>query len=196
VLSALARSGQSVRAFAAEHGVDPERNPSSNDVIDARAKCARRNAQGWSHSPPIGRARVALAPPASPFQVTMLHHIIFAMGVGRVLGLVPFVAARTSARLLGFPLAHDTPTTRMIPRWFGVRDVGLGAQVFYALSHADAPGLLPWVVIFNAFMDLGDLIAIVVPLVRRQGIDRAAWTSLGFALSASAGWRTVFAQLP
>jgi hypothetical protein len=127
----------------------------------------------------------------------MLHHVIFAMAVGRVLlGLVPFVAARTSARLLGFPLAHDNPTTRMIARWFGVRDVGLGVLVFYALTRTDTPGLLPFVVVFNACMDLGDLIAIVVPLARRQGIDRAAWTSLGFALPASAGWLTVFSQLP
>jgi hypothetical protein len=67
-------------------------------------------------------------------------------------------------------------------RWFGVRDVGLGVLVFYALKH---PDFLPFVIVFIALTDFGDLVAIGIPLVRRQGIDRAAWTSVGFALPAA-----------
>lgn len=122
----------------------------------------------------------------------MLHHVIFAMGVGRiVLGVIPFLAAKKSAHLLGFPESHDNPTTRLMARFFGVRDVGLGVLVFYALSH---PATLPFVLLFNACMDLGDLSAISIPLVKRQGIDRAAWSSLGFALPAAIAWLAVLSQ--
>ncbi len=116
----------------------------------------------------------------------MLHQIIFTMGIGRIaLGLIPFFAAKRSAVLLGFPAAHDTATTRLMARFFGVRDVGLGILVFYALTH---PASLLFILGFNAVMDFGDLIAISIPLLKRQGIDRAAWTSVGFALPAAIAW--------
>jgi hypothetical protein len=119
----------------------------------------------------------------------MIENIVFAMGVGRViLGVVPFVAAAQSARLLGFPAEHDNPTSRLMARFFGVRDVGLGVLVFYALGH---PAVLPFILLFNALTDFGDLFAIGIPLVRRQGIDRAAWRSTGFALPAGVGWLTM-----
>jgi hypothetical protein len=120
--------------------------------------------------------------------------IILAMGAGRVLlGLIPFVAAKSSARLVGFPVDHDNPTTRLMARLFGVRDIGLGVLVFFAIRH---PETLAFVVVLNALTDFGDLIAISIPLFRRQGIDRAAWTSAAFALPAGAGWLSVLSQLP
>lgn len=123
----------------------------------------------------------------------MLHTVIFAMGVGRVLiGLAPFVSAGGAARLLGLPAAHDTPTARLMARWFGVRDAGLGVLVFWALAHPEA---LRFVLLFNALTDLGDLLAIGVPLARRQGIDRAAIASAAFALPAGLGWLGVRALL-
>ena len=123
----------------------------------------------------------------------MLTYVIFAMGVGRILlGLAPFLAARPSERLMGFPVEHDNPTARLMGRLFGVRDVGLGALVFYALKH---PEVLGFILVFNALTDFGDLLAITIPLARRQGIDRAAWTSAAFALPAGAGWLAVFSQL-
>jgi Domain of unknown function (DUF4267) len=123
----------------------------------------------------------------------VLHTIIFAMGIGRiVLGLMPFVAARRGSILLGFPEAHDTPTTRLMARLFGVRDVGLGVLVFYALAH---PAVLSFVMVFNAMTDFGDLVAIAIPLVRRQGIDRAAWSSAMFAAPAGLAWLVVLSQL-
>ena len=123
----------------------------------------------------------------------MLHHVIFAMGIGRILlGLAPFVAARTSSRLLGFPAGHDNATARLMARFFGVRDVGLGVLVFWALAHASA---LPFVLVFNALTDFGDLAAILIPLARRHGIDRAALASAAFALPAGIGWLTVRALI-
>jgi hypothetical protein len=119
----------------------------------------------------------------------MLHHVIFAMGIGRILlGIAPFVAAKPASRLLGFPSAHDNATTRLMGRFFGVRDIGLGALVFWSLAH---PETLPFILLFNAVTDFGDLVAIVIPIVRRQGIDRAAFASAAFALPAGIGWLTV-----
>lgn len=123
----------------------------------------------------------------------MLHTIIFAMGIGRVLlGLAPFVAAGPSSRLLGFPKSHDNATARLMGRFFGVRDIGLGVLVFYGLNHPEA---LPFLLVFNAITDFGDLFAISIPLARRQGIDRAALASAAFALPAGIGWLAVFSQV-
>jgi hypothetical protein len=123
----------------------------------------------------------------------MITYIIFAMGIGRIiLGVVPFVASDLSAKLLGFPLEQSNPTTLLMARFFGVRDVGLGVLVFWGLKHPEALG---FILLFNALTDFGDLLAIAIPLVRRQGIDRAAWTSVGFALPAGLGWLTVLSQI-
>jgi hypothetical protein len=123
----------------------------------------------------------------------VLPSIVFCMGVVRILlGLTPFFAARLSARLMGFPLGHDNPTTRLMARLFGVRDVGLGVLVFFGLQH---PESLAFIVLFNALTDFGDLLAIAIPLLKRQGIDRAAWTSAVFALPAGVGWLTVFSRI-
>jgi hypothetical protein len=45
--------------------------------------------------------------------------------------------------------------------------------------------------LFNALTDFGDLFAIAIPLVRRQGIDRAALGSAAFALPAGLAWLAV-----
>lgn len=120
----------------------------------------------------------------------MLPYIIFAMGIGRILlGLAPFFAAGPISRLLGFPTDHDNATSRLMARLFGVRDVGLGVLAFYGLEHPEALG---FVLIFNALTDFGDLAAIAIPLARRQGIDRGAWTSVGFALPAGLSWAAVY----
>jgi len=119
-----------------------------------------------------------------------LSTIIAAMGLGRIaLGLAPFVAAGPASRLLGFPAAHDTATARLMGRFFGVRDIGLGVLAFYAIAH---PEVAPFIFLFNAAMDAGDLIAIAIPLVRRQGIDRAAVLSALFAATGGLGWILVW----
>jgi hypothetical protein len=121
---------------------------------------------------------------------SLFHVIVSCMGLARIaLGLAPFLAAGPSARLLGFPASHDTATARLMGRFFGVRDVGLGVLVFYALRHPEAA---PFIFLFNAFMDGGDLLAIAIPLVKRQGIDRAAAGSALFALTGGLGWLVVW----
>jgi hypothetical protein len=111
---------------------------------------------------------------------------VVGMGLGRILlGLAPFVAAGPASRLLGFPERHDNATSRLMARFFGVRDVGLGVLAFYALRH---PETAPFLFLFNAFMDAGDLFAITLPLIKRQGIDRAAAMSALFAIAGGMGW--------
>ena len=111
---------------------------------------------------------------------------LVALAVGRfALGLAPIVAARASSRLLGFPEAHDNPTARLMARLFGVRDIGLGAIVLVNLADADALRRALWL---NLAMDLGDALMIAIPLLRRQGIDRAASLSLVFALGGATAW--------
>ena len=112
------------------------------------------------------------------------------MAFGRmVLGAAPFVAAGPAARLLGFPKSHDNATTRLMGRFFGVRDIGLGVLVLWALRHREA---LPFVMLFNAAMDAGDFVAISIPLVKRQGIDRGAALSAVFAMTGGLGWLIVW----
>ncbi|HVV88450.1 MAG TPA: DUF4267 domain-containing protein [Kofleriaceae bacterium] len=112
--------------------------------------------------------------------------VVTALGLGRIaIGLAPIVAAGPASRLLGFPAAHDNPTTRAMAHMFGVRDIGLGVLAFYAVLH---PETAPFIFLFNAFMDAGDLVGFVSALVRRQGIDRAALTSAGFAMFGGLSW--------
>ena len=111
---------------------------------------------------------------------------VIGMGIGRILlGLAPFVAAKPASRLLGFPDKHDNPTARLMARFFGVRDIGLGVLAFYAVKHPEAA---PFLFLFNALMDAGDLFAITIPLVKRQGIDRGAALSALFAIAGGMGW--------
>lgn len=124
----------------------------------------------------------------------MIQHLIFAMGIGRILlGLAPFLAMARSSRLLGVPVSHDNATGRLMARLFGVRDIGLGFLVFWALTQ---PVALPFVLLFNGLTDTGDLVAIAIPLFRRQGIDRLALTSAAFALPAGIAWFVVRALIP
>jgi len=120
----------------------------------------------------------------------LLRVAVSIMGLVRIgLGVAPFVAAGPTARMLGFPASHDTATARLMGRFFGVRDIGLGVLAFYAISH---PETAPFLFLFNAFMDLGDLLAISIPLVKRQGIDRAAVASALFAASGGLAWLVVW----
>lgn len=113
------------------------------------------------------------------------------LALGRVaIGLAPIVAPRLTAALIGFPTSHDNPTSRLMGRLFGVRDIGLGVLVLAALhGHAS----LRFALLFNAAHDLGDAVAIAVPLLRRQGIDRAALISLALATLGGVSWLVLWA---
>jgi hypothetical protein len=118
--------------------------------------------------------------------------VLFALG-RMAIGLAPFLAPGPGAALLGFPAAHDTPTSRLMARLFGVRDFGLGVLALAAL-HGEVE--LGFALLFNAAMDAGDVASIAIPLVRRQGIDQAAGLSLAVALPAALGWLALYAVRP
>ncbi len=119
-----------------------------------------------------------------------LRYVVTAMGFGRIaLGLAPFVAAGLASRALGFPKEQDSPTARLMARFFGVRDVGLGVLAFYATAHVESA---PFLFLFNASMDAGDFASTVVPLAKRQGIDRAALSSALFAVMGGVAWLVVW----
>ena len=116
----------------------------------------------------------------------MFDVVTFLMGLGRIaLGLAPFVAAGPASRLLGFPTKHDNPTARHMGRLFVVRDIGLGVLAFYAIEHPETAAFL---FLFNAFMDLGDLFAVSIPLAKRQGIDKGALLSGLAAFIGGTSW--------
>lgn len=120
-----------------------------------------------------------------------LRYIVYAMGLGRIaLGLAPFIAARPASRVLGFPQEHDSPTARLMARFFGVRDAGLGVLAFYAVAH---PETASFMFLFNASMDGGDLLSTSIPLAKRQGIRRGALTSAAFAFMGGTAWIVVWA---
>ena len=87
--------------------------------------------------------------------------------------------------MTGFPAEHDNPTARLMGRLFGVRDIALGVLVASCLKDRE---LLRWTFLFNLAIDLADASMIAIPLVRRQGIDRGAGLSIGFALAGATGW--------
>lgn len=113
------------------------------------------------------------------------NFIVVLCAVRILLGLAPMLAAGFSARLLGFPDEHDNATTRLMARLFGVRDIGLGVL---GLSALFGPVPLAFAILFNLATDLADAVMIGVPLFGRQGIDRAAKTSLLFAATGASAW--------
>ncbi len=115
-----------------------------------------------------------------------IEYLALAMAACRVLiGIAPIGFAGTTAKLLGIPEAHDNPSARLFARLFGVRDAALGVLVVAATQ-----GVMPlsFAFLFNAAIDLGDACMIAIPLVRRDGIDRAAIPSLVLATSAACCW--------
>ena len=96
------------------------------------------------------------------------------------------LAPGSAARLIGFPDAHDNPTARVMGRFFGVRDGLLGALLVDA-ARSDHRGRARTIAL-NAAVDVSDLATFTVPLVRRQGIDRAAVLSALFGLPGPVAW--------
>ncbi len=123
----------------------------------------------------------------------MLTVVLCLFGVARVLiGLAPILAPDEAARLLGFPREHDNPSSRVMARLFGVRDIGLGV-----LAFAAAAGTVPvgFTLLLNGATDVGDAAVFSHSLYSRDGIDRAAISSLVVASLAAVAWFATWALL-
>ena len=101
------------------------------------------------------------------------------------IGLAPIVAIEPTMDLLGYPEAHDNPTSRLMARLFGVRDIGLGVVALYGLRDRNT---LRHAFLFNLATDLFDALMIAIPLAGDDGIDVAATRTLGFALTGAVLW--------
>ncbi len=105
---------------------------------------------------------------------------------GRIaIGAVAVLSPGPTSRLLGYPQEQDSPTARLMGRLFGVRDIALGALVLHTRQE---PNLARYAFKLNAWCDAGDLAAMAVAVIGRQGIDRAAISSAGFAVFGGATW--------
>ena len=101
------------------------------------------------------------------------------------IGTLATFLPRLGMRLFGFPVEHDTPTTRAMARLFGIRNVVLGVQVAANAAHPDK---LAHVARINAGVDAADVAVFAAPLRGRQGIDRASIMAGLTAVAACAGF--------
>ncbi len=111
--------------------------------------------------------------------------LLFMATMRALIGLAPIVAAGPASKWLGFPPEHDNPSSRLMARLFGVRDIALGAIAVGAVAGEVSHVFALWL---NAACDLGDAAMISMPLLRRQGIDKGGITSLTFALVGASAW--------
>jgi len=140
----------------------------------------------WGLEPSAVAARPLLPTPAQADLPRGMYGYTAALATGRVaLGVAPIVAPARSAALLGFPEAHDNATSRLMARLFGVRDIGLGALT---MASAHDTTTLRRAYLFNAAIDIADTSMIAIPLIADDGIDEAAWRSVGFALGGCSLW--------
>jgi hypothetical protein len=100
-------------------------------------------------------------------------------------GAAALVAPTLAARAFGFPAAHDSGTARAMGRLFGVREVVIGVL---GLRLPDDPEAAGGMYRLQACVDAGDAAAMTVALVKRDGIDRAALSTLVVALGAAGSW--------
>lgn len=109
--------------------------------------------------------------------------------VGRVvIGLAPLLAPGPTSRLLGFPLAHDNASARLMGRLFAVRDIALGVLTWQV---RDDPALLRHAFRINAAIDASDMTVAALPLLGRRGVDRAALSTAAFAFAGANVWLTL-----
>ena len=118
-----------------------------------------------------------------------------------LLGLGCLLAPGPTARLFGFPAEQQTPMTRLVGRWFGVREIVLA---LLALTGHGGPRVIGGrrsrrrrerdFATLNAINDAVDAAAMAIPLARREGIDRPQLIGIPIALAVTAGWTRVLRQ--
>ncbi|PZS15378.1 MAG: hypothetical protein DLM57_12945, partial [Pseudonocardiales bacterium] len=71
------------------------------------------------------------------------------------IGLASIFAPNVSARVVGYPPAHNNPTARMMGRLFGVRELLLAWLVLEAVRDPEGPS--PSVFAVQAAIDAADV---------------------------------------
>jgi len=106
--------------------------------------------------------------------------------VRMAVGALPLAAPGLARVLFGLPKTDDTPTVRTVARLFAIRNLVLGLWV---LSVRDADvGSRRRCHQLNAAVDALDVLVLVWPVVRRQGLIRFGLGSATLAVSATLAW--------
>ena len=112
------------------------------------------------------------------------------------LGIGAIVAPGTTARMFGFPEEQQTPMARLLGRWFGVREIvlatlalqGHGGPAPFRSAAGELSEAQRQFARLNVLNDAVDAAAMLVPVVKREGIDRPQVIGIPVALAVSAGW--------
>lgn len=116
-----------------------------------------------------------------------VHALAIAMSSVRAgIGLASIFAPAVSARIVGYPPAHDNPTARMMARLFGVRELLLAWLVLDAIGDPGGPSASVFAV--QAAVDAADVAVQSWPLVKREGLDRGAAGGIVLAAGAAVLW--------
>jgi hypothetical protein len=132
--------------------------------------------------------------------------IVSAIAALRIsLGVGALLAPAKTARLFGFPAPQQTAMARLLGRWFGARELVLaglalaghgGATPISARRRRRLGRRQREFAALNAVNDAIDAAAMVVPLVKREHIDRPQLIGIPIALAVSAGWLTIIRRHP
>ena len=115
------------------------------------------------------------------------------------LGIGAILAPDKTARLFGFPDAQRTPMARLLGRWFGVREIvlatlallGHGGPTPLRASDGELTDEQRQFARLNVLNAAVAAAAMLVPVVKREGIDRPQAIGIPVALAVSAGWLRV-----
>jgi Domain of unknown function (DUF4267) len=109
------------------------------------------------------------------------------MGIARsVIGGSALLLPGLAAPLFGLPKEQDTPGGRFLGRAFGIRNIVLG---IWAIKVQDADlEARRFCYRANMAVDAADIAIVLWPLIRRQGLDRFALTSLALAVAVTVAW--------
>ena len=102
-----------------------------------------------------------------------------AIGVGTLAAPGPML------KLFGFPTEHDNASARIVGRFFGIREVAIGALTLAVVQ--DRPRSRDLFAL-NAFVDGSDAVLALLALVTHRGIPRAAVGTILVATPLAAGW--------
>lgn len=103
------------------------------------------------------------------------------MAIGRMtLGALVTLTPGLVLRVYGLPDGANTPAVRYLARLFGVRNAELG---FVLWRIREDRNRVRQMATLNACIEGLDAIAGITPLVRRDGIDRAARSALATSIT-------------
>lgn len=108
------------------------------------------------------------------------------------IGLASILVPGVAAKAAGYPAEHDTPSARVLAGLFGVRELLLAWLVVDAVRSPDGPA--PSVFALQAVVDAADVAVQSLPLLRREGIDRAALGGIALAAGSAMNWASMARQ--